>query len=115
MGIGTRKVGGRKEEKGGRGWEGRRKKGGRRRMGRRKKEEEGGTKAEPHRYVYHLPMWVHKMNLVGMFLVEVFPIPFFLIWPNSELYKISVALIILLQVSEGRDERREKGEEKRRG
>lgn len=43
-------------------------------------------------------MWVHKFNLVGLFLVEVFPFPFFLLIPHSEMYKYSLYLIILLQV-----------------
>ncbi len=67
------------------------------------------------RYIYHLPMWVHKLNLVGMFLAEVFPFPFFLIWPNSELYKISVVVIILLQVSEVEGQRKGTLEERCRG
>eukprot|EP01127_Copromyxa_protea_P022647 TRINITY_DN8247_c0_g1_i1.p1 TRINITY_DN8247_c0_g1~~TRINITY_DN8247_c0_g1_i1.p1 ORF type:complete len:511 (+),score=56.33 TRINITY_DN8247_c0_g1_i1:90-1622(+) len=48
-------------------------------------------------YFYHLPMWVHKFNLVVMFIVEI-PLPFFLLWPNSNLYMISVIFTILLQI-----------------
>lgn len=50
------------------------------------------------RRLYHSPMWLHIVNLIGMFIVEIFPIPFFLLWPNSNLYKISLVLISLLQV-----------------